>query len=74
MEYLIKKMGKNKYKLAMRGTGKFERVTDTDRQITAFFLYLQLTGQIIVNNEIVRKPFPVDEEIQKALEILGKNF
>ena len=74
MEYLIKKVGPNKYTLGMRGTGKFEEVTKTDRQITAFFLYLQLTGQVIINDEIVKKPFPVDKEIQNALKILARKL
>jgi len=73
MEYWIKKVAPRKYELAMRTDG-FEEVTDTDRQITAFFLYLQLTGQVIINNEIVKKPFPVDEEIQKALGILARKL
>ena len=74
VEYWIKKVGPNKYTLRMRGTGKFEEVTKTDRRITAFFLYLQLTGQVTVNNEIVPKLFPVDKEIQKALEILARKL
>ena len=74
VEYWIKKVGPNKYTLRMRGTGEFENVTETDRQITAFFLYLQLTGQVTINNEIVPKLFPVDKEIQKALEILARKL
>jgi len=74
MRWLIRKYYEpNIYKLIMKSTD-FETVTDSDKTILAFFLYLELTGQIIIKGDIVGKPFPVDEEIQKALGILAKNF
>jgi len=73
MEYRIKKVTPNRYELVARTEG-FEEATDIDRRIMAFFLYLRLTGQLIINNEIVGKPFPVDEEIQNALGVLARNF
>lgn len=73
MEYRIKKVSPTKYELSARTDG-FEEVTDTDRQIAAFFVYLQLTGQIVINDDIVGKPFPVDKQIQKALQILAKKL
>jgi len=77
MEYRIKKVGSRKYELTVRTEG-FERcmhlATDVDRRITAFFIYLALTGQLTLNDNIVGKPFPVDEEIQNALGVLARNF
>ena len=74
LEYLLRRKGLKQYEFSMTTHGMRERMTNTARQILAFILYLELTGQIIINEEIVRKPFPVDEEIQKALEVLAKNF
>ena len=54
MEYTIRKSGEpNKYELLVRHTTKkkWEQLTDIDRRINGFFLYLELTGQVVVNNE-----------------------
>ena len=77
MEYIIRKIGEpNKYEYLQRPTKKkgWEELTTLDRRINAFFLYLQLTGQVVINDEIMGKTVPVDEEIEKALEILSKKF
>jgi len=76
MEYLIKKIDEpNKYLLLRRHRDKvWRKVPETELRIMGFFVYLQLTGQAIINDEIVEKPFPVDEEIEKALKILFRKF
>ena len=77
MEYRIKKVGEpNKYELLVRHSTKkkWEKVTTLDRRINGFFLYLVLTGQLILNNESWGKVEPPDEEIEKALEILSRKF
>jgi len=66
MEFIFKRVGKREYDFIAK-KDENEEITPIDREIIAFAIYLQLTGEAIIDAKIVGRPLFFSKHLAEIL-------